>query len=98
MTNIDRTKQGFIRNAEKGVAGGVATLNEQGLVESSSTFIHHQSIPATQWEISHGLNKYPTVTTVDSAGQVVVGDVFYLDTGNVKIIFASGFSGKSYLN
>ena len=62
------------------------------------TYVHIQSSAASVWQISHGLNKYPSVTVVDSAGSVVVGEVVYNNTNKVTITFIGSFSGKAYLN
>ena len=50
------------------------------------------------WKIKHNLNKYCSVSVVDSAGNVVVGDVNYIDKGNIEISFSAAFAGKAYLN
>ena len=62
------------------------------------TYVHIQSSAANVWQINHGLNKYPSVTVVDSAGSVVVGEVVYNTTNKVTITFIGSFSGKAYLN
>lgn len=65
---------------------------------SDLTYIHIQSSPSSEWTINHNLQKYPSVSIVDSAGSFVVGDVIYTDINSLRIIFSSGFSGKAYLN
>ena len=62
------------------------------------TYVWGQSEPKSVWEIDHPMNKYPTVTVVDSAGSVVYGDIEYLSESSIKITFSSGFSGQVYLN
>lgn len=62
------------------------------------TYVHEQLIPAAVWEISHPLQKYPSVSVVDSAGSLFVGDVVYKDNANVQLTFVSAFAGKAYLN
>jgi hypothetical protein len=62
------------------------------------TYVHHQIAPDTTWVIAHNLDRHPTVTIVDSAGSVVVGDVQYLDSNTVLAQFNAAFSGKAYLN
>lgn len=57
-----------------------------------------QSVPSSIWEIEHNLNKNPSVTVVDSAENVVIGDVEYINSNKLIIRFISGFSGKAYLN
>lgn len=50
------------------------------------------------WKIAHGLDKYPSVTVVDSGGNEVIGDIKYVDSNNVELRFIGGFSGVAYLN
>lgn len=84
-------------------APGSPTMNfvpNGGSSEGSGdkTHVHIQSSAASVWEITHNLNKYPSVTVVDSAGSVVVGEVKYNNTNKVTITFIGSFSGKAYLN
>ena len=63
-----------------------------------------QASPAAAWGegspriVNHGLDKYPSVTIVDSAGTRVIGDVQYIDKNNITITFINPFSGKAFLN
>jgi hypothetical protein len=57
-----------------------------------------QSSPASTWTVAHGLGKYPSVTVVDSSGDVVWGDVHYVDANTVTLTFSGAFSGVAYLN
>ena len=61
-------------------------------------FLFRQNVPSNVWEIKHNLNKYPSVTVVDSGDSVVVGEVTYIDNNNLVISFVGSFSGKAYLN
>ena len=61
-------------------------------------YVHHQTSASLEWQIRHNLGKHPSVTVVDSAGTVVVGDITYLDTEELIIHFTSEFSGKAFLN
>ena len=61
-------------------------------------YIHDQAMPSIYWNISHGLNKRPSVTVVDTAGTVVSGNVDYIDSNNILLTFNSAFSGQAYLN
>lgn len=64
----------------------------------SKTYMFEQAIPSATWEIQHNLNKYPSVSIVDSAGSVVMGDVLYVDKNKVVLTFIGQFNGKAYLN
>ena len=60
-------------------------------------FVHTQATTASSWTISHTLDGFPSVTVVDSAGTVVIGEVSYNSTSSVTVSFESAFSGKAYL-
>ena len=48
--------------------------------------------------IIHNLSKFPAVTTVDSAGSHIVGDIQHIDNNNFTITFKASFQGKVYVN
>ncbi len=64
----------------------------------AETYIHTQMVPQSIWIISHNLDRYPSVTIVDSAGTVVIGDMEYVTSNEIRVSFTSEFSGKAYLN
>lgn len=64
-----------------------------------ATYIYEQGIASATWEIQHNLDRYPTITVVDSANNVIeIFDTQYIDKNNVIIRFNAAFSGKAYLN
>ena len=76
---------------------GNKTGAELGIVNDKN-FVYVQATSSNIWEITHNLNKYPAVTVVDSGGSVVIGEIVYIDKNNIRITFASAFSGKAYFN
>lgn len=62
------------------------------------TYIHKQVIASNTWEITHNLYKYPSVSVVDTGGNVVIGDVEYTSLNTLVITFTAPFSGTAYLN
>ena len=67
------------------------------------TFTHNQSSTSDTWTITHNLNRFPSVTVVDSADTIVYGTVVYNSANQLTITFFQGgsalaFSGKAYLN
>ena len=62
------------------------------------TFVYNQVTPATTWTVQHGLNKFPSITVVDTAKSVVVGNYTYVDNNNVILEFSAPFAGKAYFN
>lgn len=66
--------------------------------DGDKSFIFTQATASSQWEIDHNLDKYPSVSIVDSGGNEVVGDVTYLTKNKLSVAFTAPFSGKAYLN
>lgn len=48
--------------------------------------------------INHNLAKFPSVTTVDSAGSQIIGDIQHININSLTITFTSSFQGKIYAN
>lgn len=61
-------------------------------------YVYTQSTPSIVWNITHNLNKYPSVSVVDSAGTTVFGKVEYKTANEVSISFNAAFSGKAFFN
>jgi len=59
--------------------------------------IHTQGAASTTWTITHTLGGKPSVTIVDSADTVVVGEVTYNSNSEVVVNFTTAFSGFAYL-
>lgn len=64
---------------------------------ASVRHVHTQGTASTSWTITHALGGYPSVSIVDSAKTVVIGEVTYLSTTQVVVNFTSAFSGYAYL-
>lgn len=79
------------------------TLNGQTIqgnitIDADKNYVYTQSTPSAVWTVNHGLNKFPTITVVDSAGSEVVGDYEYIDLNNATLTFAGAFAGKAFFN
>jgi hypothetical protein len=61
-------------------------------------YIHNQTSPASTWTVAHNLNKYPSVSVVDSAYEEVIGEVEYLTPNTLEVRFTAPFSGQAYIN
>ena len=81
-----------------GLAGYTASEGGGGGGGGDKTFVYTQSVAASTWNITHNLNKYPSVSVVDSGLNTVYGDVEYLDTNSLTVTFRSAFGGKAFLN
>lgn len=74
------------------------TLIHFDISDSDDTFIFTQGVPATTWTITHNLNKFPSVSVVDTANNGGFGDVTYNSANQLTVIFSGAFAGKAYLN
>lgn len=85
-------------NAE--VSSDSSNVNAEVITSAGydKNFVFIQAIASDTWNIQHSLNKYCSVTVVDSANNVVVGDIQYTDKNNVVISFSAAFTGKAYCN
>lgn len=71
---------------------------EEALLNADKTFIFEQGVASSEWIINHNLNKYPSVSVVDSAGNEVIAEVTYVDLNNCVVTMTAAFKGKAYLN
>ena len=65
---------------------------------ADKTFVFTQTVPSATWTVQHNLEKFPSITVVDTGQSVVVGDYTYTDNNNVILNFSAQFAGKAYLN
>jgi len=72
----------------------VFTLASQG----APTFIFNQVAPSNQWNITHNLGKFPSITVIDTGDTVVSGEYIYDNNNQVTLNFSVPFSGKAFLN
>ena len=63
-----------------------------------TTFEFDQVVPATTWNITHNLGKFPSITVIDTGDTVVAGEYIYINNNQVTLKFTVPFSGKAYLN
>lgn len=83
---------------EVGPIGPEGPEGPQGPQGPASNFVHTQGAAQTVWTVAHNLSKKASVTVVDSADNVVYGDIKYLDNDTLTITFSAAFSGRAYLN
>jgi len=67
------------------------------------TYTHNQSSTSDTWVITHDLGRFPSVTVIDSGGNVLTAAVTYNSENQLTITFLSNGSalattGKAYLN
>ena len=105
IADIDLTDSDGVKTTVKLKGGTGITLTQPASNEitiaslnDDANFVFTQGIPSATWNITHNLNKFPSVTVVDSSKQIVIGDVTYTNTNSLVITFSAPFSGEAYLN
>lgn len=101
----------IIATGPQGPPGETQDLSAENIIETTekqfvtlaqkssiSGFIHDQIAASNLWIVNHTLAKFPSVSVVDTGGNLVMGDVEYVSNSQLKIRFAHEFSGKAYLN
>tara|TARA_R110002124_G_scaffold216510_1_gene382286 strand:+ start:57 stop:767 length:711 start_codon:yes stop_codon:yes gene_type:complete len=73
----------------------VFTLSSSG---ADKNVVFPQATPLPTWEIQHNMDKFPSVSVVNTNNVLMYGDVTYVDKNKLIINFSAGFSGKAYLN
>lgn len=63
-----------------------------------SHFEFVQGVPAVTWDITHNLDKFPSITVVDTANTTVMGSYEYITKNRVILSFSNPFAGKAFLN
>ena len=65
---------------------------------ADANHVHDQGVASAQWVVDHNLAKKCSVTVVDSAGTVQIGQVTYNSDNRCTIDFEAAFSGKAFFN
>ena len=76
----------------------VELANDVIIETTDKNYFYTQSTASDVWKITHNLNKYPSVTIIDSSGNEVIGDVEYNSINQVTLTFAGAFKGTATLN
>jgi len=59
---------------------------------------HTQAVSSDTWDVEHLLGFYPNITTMDSAGTVVEGEIEHLSKYRVRVTFSAYISGQAFLS
>ena len=62
------------------------------------SYEHMQGSASSSWAITHNLGFKPNVTVIDSAGNIVEGEIAYTNSNSLTVSFQSAFSGNAYLS
>jgi hypothetical protein len=99
MSPINVTEQRVnVTVTQSGAAGLTVNSGVSGISSPHGTYTHSQGVASDTWIITHNLGCKPSVTIVDSGGNVQIGEVLYNNDNQVTVTFSASFSGYAYLN
>ena len=73
-------------------------VNSTPFASHGGTTTHTQGVASATWTVTHNLNKFPSVTIVDSNEEQIFGVVDYQSANTIVLTFSAAISGKAYLN
>jgi hypothetical protein len=82
----------------KGSQGPRGYTGPPGPPGPETTYPFVQSAASVSWDIIHNLNRYPSVTVIDSGGSEIIPNLSYISANEVVLSFANPTSGTAYLN
>ena len=87
-----------VDSATGGLEDGKVYLLSKYSAAGDKHHTHVQSSASTTWTVAHNLDKKPSVTIVDSADNVVIGQISHTNNNNLTITLSAPTSGKAYIN
>ncbi len=102
--DVEVKKKVIDSNGSSGSAGDILTTTGDAIAwvdpaVAPATYTHTQAGASSTWVITHNLNRYPSATVINSADDVIIGDIRYNTADKITITFITGpNSGKAYLN
>jgi len=70
----------------------------QPLPAASGSYDHTQTTPAATWTVTHGLNRYPNATALDTARNRIWPDLQYPNLNTAVVIHAEPLAGSLHLS
>lgn len=97
LVEIDAHGDQVVQVVTPGPAGPVGDTGSQGVPGPSPIYEQSFAVASLQWVVHHTLNEHPVVTTVDTNGVEIIGDVSYPDNATVIIDFGMPVAGIARL-
>lgn len=97
---LDELEDGLVLQDVENVdtASADKLVSQLAVAKAVDTVIFDQAETSDTWVITHNLNKYPSVTVVDSAGTQFMAQIEYNSRNQVTVYLNGMTTGKAYLN
>ena len=77
---------------------GLITYPKAKEDEGDKNYVHPQPVASATWTVQHDLNKFPSVTSVNTNNIEMYGEVVFDDLNSLTINFSAAFSGQAFIN
>ena len=77
---------------------GLITYPKAKEDEKDKNYVHPQPVASATWTVQHDLNKFPSVTSVNTNNIEMYGEVVFNDLNSLTINFSAAFSGQAFIN
>jgi hypothetical protein len=79
-----------------GLQGAAGLPGPPGPPGATGTSYTASYAPSTAWVVPHNLGFYPSITTFDTLGRVMEGEVQHVDVNNAVVYFNAAMGGTLY--
>lgn len=86
------------RNAVVYSRSGPGPQGPPGTASAGAFFHYINGVPSMTWTINHNLGFYPSVTTIENTGDIMEGEIEYVNANTVIVHFAYAVDGDAYLS
>lgn len=76
----------------------ISLLQFDAIEDTDKHYVHNQPSSSATWNVTHNLDKYPSVSVVLSSGVQGFGKVTHINNNNLTIDFSGPETGKAYMN
>lgn len=100
VTPPGATTEVVIGGGQGGARGPIGPTGPTGPAgpEKTLAYRHRQMTSSAVWNITHNLDFYPNVTTMDSTGAICEGEIEHITRNSLRVTFSGAFSGDAYLS
>lgn len=65
---------------------------------ATASWVEEVETPVSTWVIEHNLNKFPNVTLIDNAGNLMLAEMVYNDANTITVNFSAPVAGYAYVS
>lgn len=98
VTVVEESTTVQVVESEQVVVEEIGIQGPPGPPGTDLTYVHSQLVASDTWAVHHQLGKYPSITIVDSGGNVVAGDIEHDNINTATVRFSVPFGGQAYCN